>query len=124
MLQERMTSLANNGVGAANTEKQLSVAPYWFQYDPGDGTAAPSIPPSGGMGVSTALLPASGTGGVLVGVQERTFYMTSTNWTDWPLAAPSKHSLVPRMCGKLASGAILSGECLDTRLAVRWVSVP
>lgn len=121
-LQERMTSLCNNGVGAADAEKQLQIAPYWFQYDPGDGTAESTIPPSGGMGVSAALLAPATSAGVLMGTQERDFYMTSNDWSDWPLGAPSKHFLIPRMVGKLAAATILSGEVLDTRLAVRWVS--
>ena len=119
--QERLMSLCNNGVGASDAEKQLEMAPYWYQYDPGDGTALPSIPPTGGMGVSAILAALPDTAGVL-DTAERPFFMTSNGWTNWPLAAPTKHFLIPRMVGRGASGMILSGEVLDTRLAIRFAS--
>jgi len=121
--QENMMSLCNNGVGTSDAEKVLDIAPYWFQYDPGDGTAAPTIPPSGGMGVSAILNPPTGSGGALMATQERDFAVSNNNWSDWPLADPSKHFMIPRICARAAaSGMILSGEVLDTRLGVRWAS--
>jgi hypothetical protein len=116
-IQERLNSLMNHGPG----NKVMQIAPYWMQYDPGDGTSAlMTIPPSGGIGVGAAL---ASTQGEAVGWnQERTFYLTPNEFSDWALPAPTKRFLVPRLVGKMAAGAVSSGEILDTKLAVRWAS--
>lgn len=115
-LQERLMALMNS----SPLDHKLTIAPYWFQYDPGDGTAPPTIPPTGGLGVSAGLTSLDGTGDT--GGAERAFTLTVNDWTDWPLADPTKHFLIPRIVGKMAAGSEMSGECLDTRLAVRWAS--
>lgn len=117
-LQERLTSLMNSAPG----EKKLTIAPYWREYDPGDGALPVAIPPAGGLGVGVNLTSLDLTGGS-VGA-ERTFYLTGANagWTDWSLTAPTKKFLIPRIVGKMEAGATLSGSCLDTKLMVRWVS--
>lgn len=115
--QERLMSMMNSAPG----EKKLSVAPYWFEYDAGDGTAAATVPPSGGLGASATLLSLALTGGTQAN-GERTFYLTANDWSDWPLTAPTKHFLVPRIIAKMESGATLGGSLLDTRLGIRWAS--
>jgi len=120
-VQERLMSLCNSTPDNGSGEKQYSMAPYWYQYDPGDGTANPSIPPTGGLGVSAVLLSPVGSGGVSTS-SERDFFLSANDWSDWPLAAPSKHFLIPRIVGKTPAGAYTSGSCLDTRLGVRWAS--
>ena len=126
-LQERLASLMNSSSPNPDislTEKTFTIAPYWNQYNPGDGTGwtfpSENIPPAGGIGVSATLASLAGTGGSLGG--ERSFFVTTNGWTDWPLAAPTKELLVPHIVGKMASGAVYSGSMLDTRLGVRWVA--
>ena len=126
-LQERLTSLMNNAPSNAAIpigEKTITMAPYWNQYDPGDGSLWPwpptNIPPSGGMGRSASITSLASSGGALGG--ERSFYVTENGWTDWPLTTPTKKFLVCRIVGKMESGSIYTGSVLDTMLKVRWVS--
>jgi hypothetical protein len=115
-IQERLNSLMNSGPGA----NKLTIAPYWYQYNPGDATIPPTMPPSGGIGVSAGLQ--STAGEALGWTQERPFFLTFNEFSDWPLAAPTKRFLVPKLVGKMQAGAVSSGEILDTTLVVRWVS--
>ena len=129
-LQERLASLMNGSAAyaaaspSAVTEKTLTIAPYWNEYDEGDGSLwswpPDNIPPSGGLGTSAELDSLPSTGGALA--SERGFYVTTNEWTDWPLATPTKKFLIPRIVGKMQTGAQWSGSILDTRLGVRWIA--
>jgi hypothetical protein len=114
-LQERLESLMNSAVG----EAKITQAPYWFQFNAGDGTQPKAIPPTGGMGVSASVISPSSSGGIQGG--ERSFYVVRNGWSDWPLAAPTKEFLMPMMVGKMEAGATLTGSTLDTKLSMRWV---
>jgi hypothetical protein len=123
-LQERLTCLCNSSFFISPaTEKKLNVAPYWYQYDPGDGQLPPQrqVPPSGGLGVSAILQSPSGSSPGAPGA-ERSFYVTMNSWSDWPLADPTKFSLIPMMVGKMEASGVYSGSILDTKLTVRWTS--
>ena len=126
-LQERLASLCNSSAAYAATsmtEKTMTIGPYWNQYDEGDGSEwswpPDNIPPAGGMGVSATLDTLASTGGTVGG--ERSFFVTTNEWTDWPLTTPTKKFLIPRIVGKMASGAAWPGSILDTRLGVRWIA--
>ena len=119
-LQERLMSLMNCAPDAGSGERTLQIAPYWYQYDPGDGGMNVAVPLTGGMGTSAVLTSLADTGGDIVA--ERPFFMTSNDWSDWPLATPTKTFLLPRLAGKMETGSETSGSCLDTRLGVRWAS--
>lgn len=121
-LQERLTSMMNSGPG----DVKIHIAPYWYEYDPGDGTQPPALPMTGGLGVSASLASLTGSGVTVGSTGERAFKLTvptvGDGWTDWPLAAPSKQTLVPRLVAKMdAAGLVSSGELLDTMLVTRWV---
>lgn len=117
-LQERLSSLCNSGPADVN----LLAAPYWTQYDAGDGVSQSlGVPPAGGLGASASLRSPDGSGLAVGNPGERDFYMTVNGWTAWPLAAPTKRFLLPKMVGKMEAGPISSGEVLDTKLVVRWV---
>jgi hypothetical protein len=129
-LQERLASLMNSAAPyaaaspSAVAEYDLTIAPYWNEYDEGDGSTwswpPDNIPPTGGLGVSASLTSPAGSGGALGG--ERDFFMSTNDWTDWPLATPTKKFLIPRIVGKMETGAQWTGSCLDTRLGVRWIA--
>jgi hypothetical protein len=124
-IQEKVAALMNSAPG----EFKMTVGTHWQQYDPGDGTNPPTIPPSGGMGVSNTITSLDNTGGTQGG--ERDFYMTemvdgsgNPTWKNWPLALPTKHFLVPKVVAKMASGALTSGSVLDYKHTIRWVADP
>jgi hypothetical protein len=119
-LEVQIVSMMNSGPG----EHKFTIGAYWEEYDPGDGTLPPALPLTGGLGVFPQLQSLDDTGGP--NVSERSFYLTepAEEWARWSLAAPSKRILVPRMVGKMASGATSTGQCLDTKLAYRWVFEP
>lgn len=126
-LQERLDALMNNAPANAAIpigEKKMTIAAYWNQYSPGDGSNWPwppaQVPPVGGMGVGIQLQSLDNTGGSIGG--ERNFYLTGGTWTDWALATPTKEYLIPRIVGKMEAGAIYTGSTLDTKLTTRWVA--
>ena len=115
-LQERMAAFMNPS--PETVRKVLEIAPYWVCYDDGDGSNAPTDPPVGGIGFSASLF--SGTTTVDK-PQERPFYMQANNWSNFPALTITKRYMQPRLYGRMASGALDSGQVLDTKLHVRWV---
>ena len=105
-------------------EKNMTLGVYWEQFDPGDGVIQLTIPPSGGLGVFPQLVSVDGSGGA--NSSERSFYLTepTTEWQLWSLTAPTKKFLIPRVIGKMESGVESTGQCLDTKVAYRWVVNP
>lgn len=121
-LQERFTAMGASGFFfGAVPEVRMQTAPYWYQFNQSDGQPPPQreIPPTGGMGVSAVWRTLAGTGGGAP-TDERNFYVTLNNWSDWPLVAPTKHSLLPVLVGKMEAGGVYSGCVLDAKLSVRW----
>lgn len=123
-LQEKITSFMN-GSPEAGGNKALTIAPYWYQYNAGDGYAVPVVPPSGGLGFSASLVGSIDPGAVWT--SERPFTWAENPWADWAGAGdagkvPAKRFLLPRIYGKMPAGSIDTGECLDTTLRVRWIS--
>lgn len=123
-LQEKMSSFMN-GSPEAGGNKALTIAPYWYQYNAGDGYASPVTPPNGGLGFSASVVGSVDPGGPWTA--ERPFTWAENAWADWAGAGdagkvPAKRFLLPRIYGKMAAGSIDTGECLDTTLRVRWVS--
>ncbi len=117
-LQERLTALMN---AAPNPGVQLlSVAPYWIEYDSGDGIGPIPIPVAGGLGLSAVLTSEADPGGAGKDA-ERSFSWAENPWTDITQFTPTKRYLTPRIAGRMAAGAIDTGEVLDLRLGVRWV---
>lgn len=119
-LQEKMFSHMNGSAEAATPgTKALSMAAYWYQYNDGDGSIEHTAPPSGGVGLSNALVGTTDPGGNAYG--ERNFFMHENDWQDFPSYVLTKRYLVPKIYGKMTAGAIDTGQCLDTVLRVRWV---
>lgn len=117
-LQERMTALIN---AAPNPGTQrLRVAPYWFEYNVGDGVGTVPVPVSGGLGLSAELVGGTNPGGAGKDA-ERTFFWAENPWTDITQFTPTKRYLTPRIAGKMDAGAIDTGQVLDAKLGVRWV---
>jgi hypothetical protein len=104
---------------AETVHKVLEIAPYWIQYDDLDGSIAPADPPTGGIGFSTSLF--SGTTLTTAKPQERPFFMRANDWGDFPALSWTKRYLLPHLYGRMASGALDTGQILDTKLHVRWV---
>lgn len=120
-LQEKLLSQMNGSPEAAPPgTKALSLAPYWLQYNDGDGSISAAAPPSGGIGLGAVLVGTTDPNGVIEG--ERSFTLADNGWSDWALGPITKRYLVPKMYGKMSAGAIDTGQCLDTVLRVRWVS--
>jgi len=119
-LQEQFIAMINDEPGEAH---QLTVAPYWHEWNSGDGDTI-SDQAAGGIALSSQLrLPTPDDGGNPV--SERSFHWIDTNgWVDLNLggAVPAKRFLAPVLMGKMDAGAFASGECLDANLLVRWVS--
>lgn len=117
-LQERLTALMN----AAPTpgSQRLSVAPYWFEYNAGDGISAVPTPVAGGLGVSAILQGEADSGGIGKD-SERSFSWAENPWSDITQFTPTKRYLSPRIVGKMEAGSIDTGEVLDLKLEVRWV---
>jgi hypothetical protein len=99
--------------------KQLTIAPYWYNFNAGDGSIAATAPPSGGLAFGNALTGPVTPGGLVVG--ERQFYLTENDWADAPLTSVTKRYLIPQMCGKMAASAIGTGQVLDAVLRTRWI---
>jgi hypothetical protein len=121
-LQEKLVALMN-GDGT----RALTVAPYWFQYDDGDGTSFPanSATASGGVGFSASLVGVTTLGGSDK-YSERSFYWAENDWADWASAgtsskAPTKRFLFPRLYAKMPASSVESGQLLDATLRLRWV---
>lgn len=120
-LQEKMFSHMNGSTEGGGGTKALSLAPYWYQYNDGDGAPGTfAAPPAGGLGTSTPLVGTTEAGGV-DNNGERNFFMHENDWSDFPAFVLTKRYLVPKMYGKMTAGAIDTGECLDTVLRTRWV---
>lgn len=117
-LQEQAVALMN---AAPDGTHQLTVAPYWYEFNDGDGlSVAAAVPPTGGIGVSAPLVSIADGGGVKNG--ERTFFKKENPWTDWAAGIPTKRYMLPMMIGKMAAGSTDTGEVLDLKLTMRWVS--
>jgi hypothetical protein len=122
-LQEHLTSFLTGGEDL----KAMTIAPYWYQYDSADGQIEPDVvPPVGGLGFSHTLVsPAyavQGQSAFQAKPSERAFYWHETGWQTWSASGtPSKEYLIPRLYGKMAAGAVDSGEICDTCLRMRWV---
>ena len=116
-LQEKALCLMNDAPGATH---QLEVAPYWREFDNGDGNTLSDYA-VGGLGMSAVLRQAVAADGGNKN-NERMFHWTENGWTDWTEGVPSKRYLTPTIMGKMDAGAIDTGEVLDYRLAVRWRS--
>lgn len=118
-LQEWFKAMINDEPGGAH---QLTVAPYWSEFNSGDGDTH-SDQAVGGIGVSSQLkLSTSADGGNPD--NERSFHWIDTNgWVDLNLGTtPTKRFLTASLMGKMDTGAFASGECLDANLFVRWAS--
>ena len=116
-LQEKMVGFFCGSLDS----KALTIAPYWYEFDSGDGSIDPESPPSGGLGFSASLVGTTTPGGTIG--HERQFKWAENSWADWaPGGTPTKRFLVPRLFGQMASGATDSGQVVDATLRVRWVS--
>jgi hypothetical protein len=117
-LQEYLISQMN-GAPTPDSSKALTIAPYWFQYNSGEGTAPITAPLTGGLGVSASLTGTTDPGGLAS--DERHFtWAEAADWSDLPFT-PTAHSLICVMAGKMPSGSVGSGEVLDTNLKLRWI---
>ena len=120
-LQERISALMN---GSPETGKTLTVSPYWYEYDDGDGYVSPADPPSGGLGFSSSLTGTTDPGAASK-LLERSFFFVESEWVPWDSTGdaktPTKRYLVPRLYGKMSSAAVDTGQVLDTILRLRWV---
>lgn len=124
-LQEKLTALMNGSPAEGVADKALTIAPYWYEFNDGDGLPLPGTgTPSGGLGLSASLTGTTEDNGAKA--DERAFTWAENDWGDWDSAGNSgktitKRYLLPRIFGKMASGAIDTGEVLDTKLVTRWV---
>ena len=116
-LQEKAICLMNDEPGMAH---QLNVAPYWREFNSGDGDTESEYA-VGGMGLSAQLRQATAADGGDK-INERSFHWTENAWADWAAGTPTKRYLMPTIMGKMDAGAFDTGQVLDYRLAVRWRS--
>jgi hypothetical protein len=130
-IYEFLSSLMN----PAPDGKRLSIAPYWRQFNDGDGATAPrgTYLATGGLGLGNQIISGTNPGGDKA--SERSFFYTTAavastatvggsvgaaGWQPSPIV-PTKRYIIPQLYGKMEAGAIDTGEVLDTKLSVKWV---
>jgi hypothetical protein len=122
-LQEHLTSFICGAAG--NPSPVMQLAPYWWQYDSGDGRINPdlNVPPTGSLGRGNLVASdASVVAATKTAGPERAFKWAESGWLDWAAGPPTKKYLQPVMFAKMVDvTATDTGECCDTALRVRWV---
>lgn len=120
-LQERMVALMNaSPQTGASPGIKMEAAPYWVQYNNGDGSVAITNPPTAGVGLGALLVSTTDIG--VAKPAERPFSWVENGWTDFAAGTVTKRYLVPRLYGRMQSGATDTGQILDCTLRVRWIA--
>ena len=116
-LEEKVNAYLN---GSADN-LAMTVAPYYFNYDPADDITPPPAAPASGLGMGLAVTGPATPGGAGNRVAERNFNYQQSAWTAFAAGTPTKRYLHAALYGKMPAGANDNGEVYGYTLRLRWV---